>query len=554
MLQPIAVRLQASGLRTWVLAISTLMISGEIAPTSGPVGRCSSPVATSTHCVEFLKAMQGQNSESIFGGGGGTAVSRQSIRDGLVERVKQALRAPDNAWEATLVSGKAVQGGVEHGYSFAFLPDGRFVQTFEGSDSKTLGNDGTQFWHCDRSQFVQRLEFGDHDRLMVINLLLSSNWLFATAPMELTEGDQVIHARLTESGVTFEVRIDPSTDLPSEASIQVPDGATIRLADWRVAGDRRIPMQVEVTTAGDTESYTTDAARPIRPDDVDTTMPKSKISDTSFDAQKPATVVASFAGKSHIKVRGLINGQDVGWFILDSGAGAMVIDKGLADSLQLERLNRGVASGVGGTFESSARAVDKFEIGPMTMHDARFGDYDFSSFNKGSGPRIAGIIGTPIFRRAIVVVNWNGPTVELFDRQTFTLEQGEWQRLRFNSDNPAVLARAAGTPESWYRLDSGASGSLTLHTPFVEKWKLLEGRETTESSSTGLDGTVPARTGTIEWFEIGPHRFDNPTVVFSAAKVASFADPYLAGNIGIGVLKKFTVVFDFAGGRVAFQE
>ena len=66
-------------------------------------------------------------------------------------------------------------------------------------------------------------------------------------------------------------------------------------------------------------------------------------------------------------VRALVNGPDVGWVLLDSGAGAMVIDKALADSLHLERLNRGSAVGVGGTFESSARAVDKFEIGPIPL-------------------------------------------------------------------------------------------------------------------------------------------------------------------------------------------
>jgi hypothetical protein len=283
-------------------------------------------------------------------------------------------------------------------------------------------------------------------------------------------------------------------------------------------------------------------------------MPKQNVSDFTFDPAKSATVESSFAGRTHIKVRALVNGEDVGWFILDSGAGAMVIDKALADSLHLKRLSRGSALGVGGTFESSARAVDKFEIGPLTLRNVRFGDYDFSSFNTGSGPRIAGTIGTPIFRRAVVVMNWKGPTVEVYDRTKFKLEKGDWQRLRFSSGNPAVLARVAGTPASWYRLDSGGSGFLTLHTPSVEKWRLLEGRETKAASSTGLGGTVTARTGTIEWFELGSHRFNDPTVVFSTAKIGSFTDPYLAGNIGIDVLKSFTVVMDFAGLRVAFLE
>ena len=470
----------------------------------------------------------------------------------LLQRVKQAVRAPGKAWAGTMVSGKAVRGGVDHAYSLAFLPDGRFVQSFQGPDSKTLGNDGRQYWQEDYSHFVQKLDFADRDRQTAINLLLSDNWLFASAPIQLTADEGRVRMLLKETGVAVDIHIDPGSHLPTDASFQIPGGTTLELSDWRVAGDRRVPMHVEVTTDGDTETYSADEARPIDPGDVHTAMPKQNVADFTFDPATSATVESSFAGRTHIMVRALVNGQDVGWFLLDSGAGAMVIDKALADSLHLERLNRGSATGVGGTFESSARAVDEFEIGPMTLRNVRFGDYDFSSFNRGSGPRIAGTIGAPLYRRAVVVTNWKGPTVEIYDRTSFKLEKGVWQPLRFSSDNPAVLGRVAGTPESWYRLDTGASGFLMLHAPFVEKWKLLEGRETSASSSTGMGGVVSARTGTIKWFEFGSHRFDNPTVVFSTATIGTFTDPYLAGNIGIDVLKSFTVVLDFTGSRAAF--
>jgi hypothetical protein len=476
----------------------------------------------------------------------------QSSGQELLQKVKQALRAPGKAWAGTMVSGKAVRANVEHAYSFAFLPDGRFVQSFKGSDSKTLGNDGRRYWQEDYSHVVQELDFGDRDRQMAINLLLSGNWLFAPAPIQITAREGVVHLVFKETGMAVDIHVDPSTYLPTDASFQVPGGTVLKLSDWRVAGDRRVPMHVEVTTDGDTETYSADGARPIRPGDVHTTMPKQNVSDFTFDAARPATVEASFAGRTHVMVRALVNGQDVGWFLLDSAAGAMVIDKAVADSLHLERLNRGTALGVGGAFESSARAVDKFEVGPMTLRNVRFGDYDFSSFNRGSGPRIVGTIGAPLYRRAVVVTNWKGPTVEIYDRAKFKLEKGAWQPLRFSSDNPAVLGRVAGTPETWYRLDTGASGFLTLHAPFVEKWKLLEGRETTASSSTGLGGVVSARTGTIKWFEFGSYRFDNPAVVFSTATSGTFTEPYLAGNIGIDVLKSFTVVLDFTGSRAAF--
>jgi hypothetical protein len=480
--------------------------------------------------------------------------SEESSDQASLRPVKAALSAPGKAWSGTLVSGKAVRGGVDHAYSFAFLRDGRFVQSFQGSDSKSCGNDGKQYWQEDYSHVVQELDLADRDRQMAINLLLSDNWLFAPAPIRLTASEGILHLVFRETGVGVDIHVDPNTHLPTAAVFLVPGGTTIALSDWRVAGDRRLPMHVEVTTDGETETYLADEVREIDPGEVHADMPKQNVSDFTFDATKPAAIEARFAGKTHIKVHALVNGHDVGWFLLDSAAGAMVIDRAVADSLGLIRLNRGSAQGVGGTFESSARAVDKFEIGPMTLRNVRFGDYDFSSFNRGPGPRIAGTIGAPLYRRAVVVTNWNGPTVELRDRATFKLEKGTWQTLRFSSDNPAVQARSAETPESWYRVDTGASGFLTLHAPFVEKWKLLEGRETATSTSTGLGGTVSARTGTIAWFQLGSHRFDHPTVTFSTATTGTFTDPYLAGNIGIDALKSFTVVLDFTGCRVAFVE
>ena len=215
----------------------------------------------------------------------------------LLQQVKQALRAPGKAWAGTMVSGKAVRGGVEHAYSFAFLPDGRFVQSFQGSNSKTLGSDGKRYWQEDYSHFVQELDLADRDRQRVISLLLSDNWLFGSAPIQLTAEERIVHVLLKETGVTVDLHLDPVTHLPTDASFQIPGGTTLKLSDWRVAGDRRIPMHVEVTTDGETETYSADVARPIRPGDVQSAMPKQNVSDFTFDPKKPAVVESSFAGE-----------------------------------------------------------------------------------------------------------------------------------------------------------------------------------------------------------------------------------------------------------------
>ena len=68
-------------------------------------------------------------------------------------------------------------------YSFVFLPDGRFVQSFAGPIPESFGCDGTTFWRIDCSRGVQRLDFEDRDRAMALSILLASVWLRPDAPV-----------------------------------------------------------------------------------------------------------------------------------------------------------------------------------------------------------------------------------------------------------------------------------------------------------------------------------------------------------------------------------
>lgn len=229
----------------------------------------------------------------------------------------------------------------------------------------------------------------------------------------------------------------------------------------------------------------------------------------------------------------------------------MIIDKGIADSLHLEKVTRGTGVGVGGSVTSYGRLVKEFKIGPATVRNLNFGDFDMSQIAGKAKPTIAGAIGTPLLRRMILEMDWKVPSVKAYDRASYRLRGGDWQPIRFDSENPAILAQAAGTSKAWYRVDSGAGNFLTLHSPFVQRWSLLNGRQTTSSISTGIGGSQGSRSGTLDWFEVAGHRFSNPPVEFSVATQGTFANPYLAGNIGLGVLRNFRVVLDFSGHRLA---
>ena len=468
-----------------------------------------------------------------------------------LEMVRHALRARGPQLKATRVVGKWIKNGVREDYTFEFLPDGRYVESLKGRFREASGFDGKIYWMQDRSGLVQKLDFEDRDDQTALGLLLSDNWILRGHRKFAVNGDK-IEMPLGDFGQVLEVKVDKITHLPIQAvfSNRV-EPMVFKLSDWKTAGDRRIPMHVEVDSD---ESMVLEGRSvvPARMRDIHTAAPSSRLNDTSFDPNHSTGVECQFLGRSHLRVHALINGKDVGWFILDSGSAVMIIDKAIADELHLDKVSKGTGIGVGGTVESSGRTVRKFELGPLTIRNLTFGDFDMSQIVGKSNPHIAGVIGTNFFRRAVVELDWKGPHVRAFDRRTYKLAKGAWQTLRFSGGNPVALAQVAGTPKAWYRLDSGGAGFLTLHAPFVSKWKLLEHRQTTEAKANGVGGSVSIRSGNVDWLDFGGHRFQEPKVGFATNLKGTLSDPYMAGNIGIEVLRHFKIVFDYAGGRVAF--
>lgn len=474
------------------------------------------------------------------------------IPTGLLDHVRKALTAPGEAWAETRVSGTAQFHGMHHEYSLSFSPDGRFVQGFKGPVGETFGFDGKTYWQIDRSRSLRRLDLADRDWEMAVSLLLTSGWLNAAAPITISEKANTLHLQIKASGQEETVHVDSTTWLPIDASLPVSSGSLVlKLSDWRAAGNLLIPMHVEMTEAGQTDTLIANDAAMIGLDAVAFRVPDWKPTDVSFDASKPAAIEANRTESGHVLVHPLLNGKDAGWFILDSGAGSTLVDKTIANDLKLASVGEQTLTGVGGNAKSAFRFADTLSLGRATLRNPIFSEFDLSGLGTDLGIKLGGILGSDFFRRAVVAIDVNHPTVEVYDRETFTLDSGSWLPLRFSNGHPAVEAMAAGTPKAWYRFDTGGDGSVTFHTPFVKTWKLLDPEKAVSVGLGGVGGTVSASSGTIPWFELGRHRFENPTVVFSTASRGAFSDSYLAGNIGQVFMKPFRVVLDFSGYRIA---
>jgi len=473
----------------------------------------------------------------------------------LVDKVRAALTVENAApWGQTTLTGISLQKGVEGKYTLQFTADGKFIQSIESPLGDRAGFDGSVHWQADYSGATRQVAFEDAEEQRGMVMVLTSSWLAPNAPVDITVDGNTLHMKLRNSLFQEDLQIDPATNLPSSATFQASAGkVTLGLSDWRAAGRYKAPFKSSLSLGPITDTFTvTDAKGSKDPGIKAFAMPKWTAKDTSFDPKKLALVETKKAFSGHILVHPLVEGKDVGWFILDTGAEVMVIDPKVADKLNMPKIGKETLIGVGGATTASFRLGKSFSLGTATIKNLRFTEFDLAQIGKILNVQLAGIVGYDFMRRTIVGVDLNKPEVRVFNPATYKLPSGAWTAMMFDSGNPVVKAKFEGDREAWFRMDTGANGTVTFHAPFVAKEKLLDGRETRPAMMGGVGGMTSAKMGTLKWFELGSHRFESPVVSFSEAKTGAFTSEYLAGNIGQDFLKPFDLVIDFGGSRVGF--
>jgi hypothetical protein len=247
-----------------------------------------------------------------------------------------------------------------------------------------------------------------------------------------------------------------------------------------------------------------------------------------------------------------VNGKDVGWFILDSGAGALCIDPKVAEELSLERIGEIPVVGIGGLVMSPVRRSSTFSVGQVTLQRPVFVTLDLAMIGQAFGVKLAGICGYDLLARSVLEIDASAGLVSVYAPAVSPSQSATWTKILLDGKHPIVEAKFEGDRKGWFRLDTGANNSVTFHSEWVRRLDLLKGRETRPDALGGIGGISEARSGIIDWFELGGHKFDKPTVSFSLDDDGPLADPYTVGNIGQVFLRPFRILFDYANERIAF--
>jgi hypothetical protein len=278
--------------------------------------------------------------------------------------------------------------------------------------------------------------------------------------------------------------------------------------------------------------------------------------DHAFDPSLPAALEVARAAPyadgalGHVFVRPRVEGREVGWWNFDSGAEGMTIDAALADSLGLPVVGRtGVTGADGRRREATIRRAGTFTLGRLTLRGLLLLAEDLSATTAPPGTRRGGVVGYPVFRRAVVEFAGGGESIALLDPAAYTLPpNGRWAGLSFIDLTPAACGAIEGNRWALYQLDTGHAGTATLYGGYVRRENLLAGRDTQSVTSTGTGGTFRTTRGTLAWIELAGRRWARQQVELRTGGASREGG---AGVIGRVLLRDFTVVFDYPDRRLA---
>jgi hypothetical protein len=159
----------------------------------------------------------------------------------------------------------------------------------------------------------------------------------------------------------------------------------------------------------------------------------------------------------------------------------------------------------------------------------------------------AGLIGYEVFKRFVVKVDYEKSLLTLTLPSAFSYSgSGAVMPFKFNAHIPQVEGELDGVPGR-FDIDTGSRSSLSILAPFAAAHGLQKryGAKVEAVTGWGVGGAARGLMTRAGKLRLGGVEIDSPVVELSLQTKGAFTDPYVAGNVGAGVLKRFNIVFDY---------
>lgn len=243
-------------------------------------------------------------------------------------------------------------------------------------------------------------------------------------------------------------------------------------------------------------------------------------------------------------------------FIVDSGAGATVLDWHLADSLGLEprvtASTRGAGPGRMRVGRSEPAAVT---MGPVRLSSGRAVTMPLdSALRPWNGSRTGGVVGYPFFRNHVVEIDFEGRFLRIWPADARVELPGALE-VPLDVERPWAHVEAeihlpgAGPRDARLIVDTGASDALYLTTRWTRR-EGLTGRLSDApkvSVGAGIGGEARLRARRIDSLRVGPLVVRRPVALMSEDEAL---DLDTDGILGTEILRRYRVILDYPRERM----
>ena len=240
-------------------------------------------------------------------------------------------------------------------------------------------------------------------------------------------------------------------------------------------------------------------------------------------------------------------------FLLDTGCTIPTIHPKLVDELKLQPSGRVRINGIAGVERAPTYRDVTFLLG-----DARYKPRRVASIpsERDHSRKRDGVIGSGFFETFVVEIRPRDKVARLHSPANFTYSgKGEVVSFRLSDEIPVVegsIELSDGTNLTGeFELDTGCDSGICLGEHFVKENSLVTKLSGKESEKFGVGGSVETADVRIPVFRLGSREFKNAQADLFLD--GSPVDKPLIGHIGMGVLGKAAVIFDYSRKRIIIE-
>lgn len=490
----------------------------------------------------------------------------------ILARTKQA--AGGDAWDGVrtvhLRARIETAGLSGPGESFEELSTGRVLTSFQlGPLAGSEGFDGKTSWSKDASGQVAITEDAEGLEGAANAAYLRS--LAYWYPERHAAKVEAMGER-AEGGRTFHVlRIHPAGGRPLEMWFDAASSLLDRVvetvgretrtsfySDYRQVSRLLLPFHSRQTN-GDAKYDVVVRVESIELnppiDEAQFAPPRQRLDDFRIAGGAASTTIPFELLNNHIYVDVQLNGKGSYKAIFDTG-GMNVITPATANRLGVVSEGALQARGVGEKSEDAGIAkAAELRLGEAVINDQQMFVFPLQEMDKVEGFEFGGIVGYEILKRFVARIDYAASRLTLLRPEAFTPPSGAVAvPFTFREHMPQVEGTIDGIPGK-FTIDTGSRSSLDLHGPFAERNGLKEKYAPKLEAVTGWGVGGPLRSAVARAgiLDLGGVKIDRPVARMALASKGAFADPYVAGNVGSGLLRRFTVTFDY-GKQILYLE